>query len=187
MGAAASARQIEHGKRTLARALKAVPNNKYSWNKGAPYSRADPMKVGVELEQVRKEAKQLTPEAVVMWARSHATSALHSLFNWNDRDAADHYRRHTAQDIIIALRVVIREPSGPTHQRVFVRVTNSEPNQPSMYVHVTEVKKNPAWAAEIMKRAQQDLVAWAIRYKQLQDALPDVFDSIKEIIAKLDE
>lgn len=57
-------------------------------------------RLDVELRQVRGDLPLLRAEDVVEWARKNKRSALHTQFNWNDRDAAERYRIDQARALI---------------------------------------------------------------------------------------
>ncbi len=67
--------------------------------------KADPQKIGRALAKIAEaNAGRLTPGAVVEAARS-PNSALHRHFEWDDRKAAEAYRRDQAREIIAVIRV----------------------------------------------------------------------------------
>lgn len=64
-----------------------------------------------ELDRIRSEYGRLTPNNVVR-AATPKTAPLHDRFDWDDKVAGPKWRRHQAQDLIVSVRMVYREPTA---------------------------------------------------------------------------
>lgn len=56
--------------------------------------------VAAELKKLKRLNGAYDPEDVVSWAKSHPKSKLHSLFEWDDSEAAAEYRKLQARHVL---------------------------------------------------------------------------------------
>jgi len=138
---------------------------RYEWANGfTPKVNADD--VGAELERLRQEAGgELYPETVVAAAQD-PRSPLHSLFEWNDVDAADRYRITQARGIIRRLRVV---QQGTKEQPRVVRLAFVSPGQVKHpgYIPTDEAVADPVKRDQLVANAVAALEGWIARYKSM--------------------
>lgn len=64
-----------------------------------------------QLQKLYDENRRLTPVLVLTEARD-PDSPLHTLFEWNDSEAAERWRLQQARELIRSVRVVYREATG---------------------------------------------------------------------------
>lgn len=62
------------------------------------FSELDPQKVGEELARILDEDGEITPEGLLRRAQD-PSNYLHSAFEWDDKKAAEKYRRRQARDL----------------------------------------------------------------------------------------
>ncbi len=80
--------------------------------------------VGETLHQIRSRRGKLTPIDVVDAARSKK-SVLHRYFEWNDRKAADEYRKEQARYLIACIVTIQAGDDEVRPVRSFVSINNS--------------------------------------------------------------
>jgi hypothetical protein len=93
----------------------------YEWKTGTRYAVAAE-DAAVELERIRNTFGDLNPEAIVRES-SPTDAALHSMFTWNNRAAADKWRTQEARKIVRALVVVDEQED---QQPVYVHVNTED-------------------------------------------------------------
>ena len=137
-----------------------------------------------ELEEMARElGDKLTPEAVVDRARS-ANSALHSMFSWDDADAAEKYRLLQARGLI--RRVVVHlEPHKPNEPpvRAYLNVDRGSRE----YVAVSVVQSSPEATRAVIAHLLIDLrsvQARLLRYADALDASDELRASIDKFLAR---
>lgn len=105
--------------------------NKYSWKYNV---KADPQKVGMELEAIYEENGKLTPPLIVEDARN-ADRETHRLIEWNDSAAAENYRLEQARYIVRNIIIVRSEPAPEkTEPKVIQIHSESNPQAPEAKV-----------------------------------------------------
>lgn len=143
-----------------------------------PGATKDAKAVGEHLELLRKKCKgELTPEDVVNDAR-HDNSPLHSYFEWDDSEAAQHYRLQQARGLIRAVvAVYVSDDKPAVRQRAYVHVP--EPDAPHYREsgHAMSVSKTRKM---VLQRAWRELQSWRQRYRDLQE-FADLFEVVDEV------
>lgn len=152
---------------------------RYCPSVGAKYGEEKAQLVGMELEGMMREGIDITPEALVERARN-PKSALHSLIEWDDKVAAEKWRKHEARQIVNHIEIVVKKSDTEEEtKKAFYSITlESKPNQPPIkaYRHVTVLENNEQ-AREILEaQAQAELRSWAARWEHFQ------FPSLQGII-----
>ncbi len=127
--------------------------------------------VGVAFEEIRRE-QPLTPAAIVDYARPEG-NPLHPLFNWDDADAAEKYRRRQANDLIVDIVVVENGPSGePTERLAYVSVQFTEEKR--SYVDTVEAMSSEEVEEQLTREAIAALEGWKRRYGWLKSLAKEV-------------
>lgn len=147
----------------------------YKWKlKG--YYKVPAQVAGEELERISKENGDLTASGIVEASRPE-TAKLHSIFNWDDTDAAEKWREQQARrmtDNLVTVRV-INETKQHEPVRAFVHIQGE-------YKPVDVVVKNKDYKDEMLESAYRELKAFEIKYRTLSQ-LAKLFDAIDEVLA----
>lgn len=158
----------------------------YAWRDGARLqkgARVPAQTVGARLESLRAEAGgELMPEAVVADARDPA-SPLHSLFEWDEAEAAHQYRLVQARALIRAVVVRYRDaPEGGTRSAVaFVNVRQGDRQY---YTATAVAMADPDRRSIVLRQAWEDFQALRRRYADLAE-FATLFAALDEIEAAL--
>jgi hypothetical protein len=154
----------------------------YAWRDGARLqkgARVPAQAVGERLERLRAAgAGELTPEAVVEDAR-HPASPLHSLFEWDDTQAAHQYRLVQARAVIRAVIVRYRAAAGDGARSV-VAFVNLKDGDRQYYTATAVALSDPARRAIALRQAWEDFQALRRRYAQLAE-FAQLFAALDEI------
>ena len=136
-----------------------------------------PMKVPVqtavaELDRIRGQSEDgtLTPQAVVDASRAE-DAPLHSLFEWDDRVAAERYRTVQAQYII--RNITVQEAADDTPVRQFV---HAEKGYTTLYAAMSNEELRKA----LLTNALEELEAFKAKYRALSE-LAAVFEAMDNI------
>lgn len=129
--------------------------------------------LGETLEAIERKGIALTPERLVEVA-SPPDSPIHHLFTWDDKDAADAWRRSEARKLIRHLEVVVDDRGREVKTRSFVSLT-MEPSVPEAepdknnrhYVRVSDMHQDPVAREQVKQTALVQLRNWVARYKNL--------------------
>lgn len=148
---------------------------KYKWRDGCRL-RGSANSVGLELERIREDHGELTPNVVVEEA-SAPGSPLHCYFEWDDTAAADEYRKHQARNLICSVVVTYRKGNNKREVRGFLSLENGE-NPGRAYHPVEEAMTSAAMRARLVDRALRDAELWKMRYDRLVE-LAEIFEAIE--------
>lgn len=134
--------------------------------------KANAEKVYSDINQIEEK----TPQNLVDYAEEHPDCELYKCFTWDDRKAANEYRKSEARQV---LRLLVytedtEEDEAPTMIRVLQNVEQE-------YKPVKLIVKNNDEYKTLLKRAKAELAAFRLRYKQIAE-LETVLDAIDEII-----
>ena len=126
-------------------------------------------KVAEALEAIHEKYGELKPGLVVDEARD-SSHPLHSYFEWNDGLAAERWRLNQAGQLIrkIRLRVVTEGGEEITTPRYLsVQYKGDEDRADHRYVKSEVAMADPLTRETIIRRAQQDIRSWTLRYESL--------------------
>jgi hypothetical protein len=143
----------------------------YAWRDGVRLqrgARVPAQVVGERLEQLRAGAGgELTPDGVIADARN-PNSPLHTLFEWNDSDAAHQYRLVQARALIRA--VVVRYRAAPeSGGRSIVAFVNVKQGDRQYYTATAVALADPQRRAIVLRQAWEDFQALRKRYADLAE------------------
>ena len=152
----------------------------YSWKED---SRApgDPNVFGRAVEGLSKDG-QVTTQAIVDAARP-ADSPLHAMFLWNDKEAAETYRRQQAGLYIRCLCVVGELGTGKVCHLSHVKIGHKEEGN-NCYVTLKKAMSSEEMRAQVLNDTLMLLEGIQKRYANLVE-LSKVFAAIKEARAAL--
>lgn len=142
---------------------------RFTWTNGYRSShRTDAQSVGEELEAIRAASNgQIQPEDVLRKAADKG-SAMHTIFEWDDTEAAHQYRIEQARGMIRAVRVEIVRPNKEReYVRCYANVQNEDERE---YRAVEEILDNSSLRKQLLLEAIQQLKAFRERYKEFTDA-----------------
>ena len=126
--------------------------------------KADPEKIGAELERIASANKGRLQPGYVMTDARRRTSPLHPHFEWSDKVAAEAYRLDQARTLIRSVRIIAADDEPPQH--AFLSITDKHG---TAYHTVAEVLGSSEMQMALMRQAQRDLQAWERRYRDLSD------------------
>lgn len=133
-----------------------------------------------ELHAIAETKGLLTAEAVLDAARNKA-SALHPLFTWDTKRAAELRRLDEARAIIMSVKVRFEvDPAKPSmNVRAFVSLA-SDRVAGGGYRPIKLVMEDPRQREQLLRTAIEELSALRKRYEHLQE-LAKVFAELEEV------
>lgn len=134
--------------------------------------KANAEKVYSDINQIEEK----TPQNLVDYAEEHPDCELYKCFTWDDRKAANEYRKSEARQVLRLL--VYTEDTEEDEEPIQIRVLQ---NVEQEYKPVKLIVKNNDEYKTLLKRAKAELAAFRLRYKQIAE-LETVLDAIDEII-----
>lgn len=139
---------------------------KYAWALGGepPSVRADV--VGRWLIEFERETGELPKRRDLLAAAKPADSALHDLFEWDNRRAAEGFRLHQASMYLCRLRIEVVTPAGRTHTvRAFVSVTPA--GRDRGFMAYDQAMADPILREQFVSSALDDLTNFAGKFGTL--------------------
>jgi len=148
----------------------------YKAAKGAQFTDDDAEKLGLVLEKIGFSAK---PEQIIAEARPK-NSPIHHLFEWDDSEAAEKYRRWQARSHTNHLQIIIKTEQGQEVTRAFhsVTITSDDGSRERAYCHMDSVAENPDLREQVIAKALAELNGWRARYAQYKRVFSEVFEAI---------
>lgn len=136
--------------------------------------------VGAECERIERENGSVTCERLVDSARSK-TSAIHGLFEWNDKIAGEKWRIQQAKTILCCLKVSVSEDgeSEPKKVRAFLNANPADVR--AEYFNIEKTLTNVDLMAGVLNRAKKELQAFVDKYRTLKE-LATVIEVIDEYL-----
>ena len=132
-----------------------------------------------ELERIREKHGILRPELVVEESRD-ASALLHRCFQWDDKAAAESYRREQARKLIDSIQVVIVNSDIRCSVRAFVNVRPAEDERRS-YTPLAEAIHNEKMYADLLAQAKEEMSAFVTKYSQISELNPVKAEMLKAI------
>lgn len=134
--------------------------------------KANAEKVYSDISQIEEK----TPQNLVDYAEDHPDCELHKCFTWDDRKAANEYRKTEARQVLRLL--VYTEDTKEDEAPIQIRVLQ---NVEQEYKPVKLIVKNNDEYKALLKRAKAELAAFRVRYKQIAE-LETVLEAIDEVL-----
>lgn len=156
--------------RGAAGAVTTAPDEDFRWKDGARAPAGlSAAAVAQRLEEIRERTGALTPEAVVDDARPEG-SPLHPAFEWNDRKAAEEYRKEQARHLIRSIVIDARrlDVAAPAPVRAFF-VVRPAAEAREEYVPVRVVMLDAALRRQVLERALTELRQFQVKYAALRE------------------
>jgi hypothetical protein len=118
------------------------------------------------------------PEHVVRRAQNK-NSALHELFEWDDKKAGHQHRLEQARALIMSVQVTYVHDGKPIVHRVFVSLADDR-IEGKGYRTIEAVMKDPSKRAQLLSTALAELGALKKRYGRLKE-LTRVFTALDKV------
>lgn len=132
---------------------------------------------------LEKKHGELTPQ-LVLWEASRESSPLHSMFVWDDSEAADLYRTYQARGLIRRVKVKIVDYRSESEQetRALVHVVrkNEDSQTRSVYLHVKSVLDDADLRNQMLNKAHRELMSFRAKYSVLSE-LSRLFEAIDSL------
>ena len=134
--------------------------------------KADPEEVYKELQTL----EHVDADSIVELARNE-TSVLHNLIDWEDKVAAEKWRKHQGRMIMCNLVVdkIDKTTNEPIQIRVFSKLDGESGYEPTEQCLVIEESYN-----KLLEQAMRELRSFERKYKSIKQLAP-VFEAIYEI------
>ena len=129
-----------------------------------------------------KNEKGLTAEAVVDEARNKS-SPLHSMFDWNDTEAAEKWRIQQARVLINQIKVEINEKEYFAFENLTLEINESSNRE---YRTMVEIMSDKDMCQQMINKAYEQLLYWKAKYgiytefKEVLKAIQKVGKTIKK-------
>ena len=152
----------------------------YKW-KGRDY-KVKAEVVGKELEKLKKKNGEVTAGDFVDAARSKE-SPLHSLLEWDDKKAAEGYRRQQATQIICHLAIEMDDTEETATVRAFMNVADEADNptrRTGSFIDTQTAFENKETRELILRCAIRELKEIRQKYAKLQE-LATIFEAIDKM------
>ena len=143
----------------------------YSWS--GPKRAVSAEKVAKHIAKLEKKYGEVSAEVFLESARSEK-SEMHTLFEWDDKAAAEKYRIAQARIIISSIRVnVVSEDTEPVITKAFVQYEAKQ----SGYISICKAMEDKEKRENVMEQAKKELRWFTEKYKSF-DELSGVIDAI---------
>ena len=137
--------------------------------------------MGETLEKISQK-ETVTAESFLKESRPKE-SPTHSLFEWDDKIAAEKYRLRQATTIInqIQVEVIVKEnKNASVNAPAFVNVMPKATGTKGMFVSFTDAMNNEEMRKTVLKNAISELIAFKNKYNNYQE-LAGVIDAINKL------
>lgn len=135
----------------------------YSWS--GPERAVSAEKVAKHIAKLEKKYGEVSAEVFLESARSEK-SEMHTLFEWDDKSAAENYRMAQARIIISSIRVnVVSEETEPVITKAFVQYESKK----SGYISICNAMKDKEKRESIMEQARKELKWFTEKYKSFSE------------------
>lgn len=131
---------------------------------------------GKELERIREKYGTLEAEKVVEESKDDS-SVLHSIFEWDEKKAADSWRVNQAKALIRSIVVNVEREEIKCKVRAFVSVSNA-PGEKATYVPINDASNNEYAKWYLMNCAKHDMECFTSKYRTLSE-LGEIISQMK--------
>ena len=150
----------------------------YKWAEHARQN-VTAQKAGEAVTRIIETKGDCSTADLVAAARSKR-SLIHNLFTWDDRHAADLYRRTEARSVLNNLRIFVESSGEEISIISHVHVTI---NGAGTYVTTARAMSEQELRAQVMSEALQGLQGWQKRFHDLEELQP-VFAAIAQVSSR---
>jgi len=133
-------------------------------------------KVIDEIFRIHKE-KGLTAENLLKEAKKKS-NPLHSLFRWDDKEAAYLWRLQQARVIINEVKIIVEDKEYYAFENVRVEIKDGKGQRE--YKLRDEILKDDSLRTQVVESAYNQLLYWKSKYEDYKEFEP-VFEAIKKI------
>lgn len=134
---------------------------------------------GEELARIEAEHGSLSPSLVVDASRDE-NAVLHPVFDWNDKTAAEKYRRVQAGNLIRAVVVQVEEAPSVGPVRAFVNIKAEGYAREGQYLNVYDALSDEETRRQMVNNALAELESVRRKYRGLAE-LDAVFSEIDRL------
>lgn len=134
---------------------------------------ADPVKVHEELQTLEER----TPDAIVELARNE-NSVLHDLFDWDDKIAADKWRKQQAR--IISCNLIVEKHDDKRDKPIELRLYHMSEKRGS-YEEINFFASNADEYEKLLASAKRDLESFKTKYRTLKELKSLLEEAIEEL------
>ena len=135
--------------------------------------KADPVKVHEELQTLEER----TPDAIVELARNE-NSVLHNLFDWDDKIAANKWRRQQAR--VICCNLIVEERDEKHGKPIELRLLHMSEDRGS-YEEINFFMANADEYDKLLASAKRDLESFKAKYRTLKELKSLLEETINEL------
>ena len=152
---------------------------------GSPFTDDDAAEIGPELERLAQRGAS-SPDEIVAYAKATETPLRkHLHLDRPMEDVADAWYRNRARKVAGSIMVRVKVGDGYREMRAFhsVAVQVAEGGRETRgvrYVTVAQVRNDDDLSAQVIERAQRELIAWRERYEMYSDYFGPVFAAIDQ-------
>lgn len=139
----------------------------YKW-KTPVYSKVSAQTAGEHIEELERQLGEVTPKILLDDSRP-VDAVLHSLYEWDDTEAAEKWRLQQSKNIIGNLVIVSVENLGEINEPVRAFVSVSNRNEKASYVSTVTALSNEETRQRVLKNAEAELHMFTQKYKELLD------------------
>lgn len=136
--------------------------------------------VGATVERLAKENDGVCAPALLVAEARPRDSVLHGLFTWNNRKAADEWRKQEARQVVKSLVVVVDDSDARPPAFVHIRV-DTDDGEREGYSATLDVIKDVDLRAQALNEAVATLRGFRRRYEALTELQPvwEALDAIE--------
>lgn len=132
-----------------------------------------------QLQEIRAKHGKLTPSLVVDAARNKA-SPLHGRFDWDNRAAAESWRREQARHLIKSVRIVYAVDGEDHSVRAFHAVRQDHLDEP-VYEPSEAVATDPLLRQIVLRQMERDWESMYARYGRFREFVELVHASMEKV------
>lgn len=133
-----------------------------------------------EFEIIEQQVGILTAGTIVDAARAE-TSPLHLCFDWNDRVAAEKWRRSQAGDMLRALVMIEPVPDEKMKSVVVRAFASVRTDNVQHYIPMIKALSDDEYRQQILDQAAEELLSFRQKYHEIQE-LAEVINAIDRIL-----
>lgn len=166
-----------------------MTTREYFAKSGSSLSKEDAEIIGPEIERLA-DGTGITPSAVVL-AAVPRSSPLHPYFEWDDSEAAHHYRLIQARKLMGSIEVKIVASDGSEHRvRSFfaIPVAPGATREEHKFMPIEVIRADTDMSMNVIEEAYRALTGWEQRFQTYQKIMPTfqekfgpVFDAINKV------
>lgn len=145
--------------------------------------------VGEHIEDLRAAAGGKLAAADVVADAKLPHSPLHSLFPWNDTEAAQLHRLNVARHLLRSIEVIWEDlghekmVAAPMFVNIASPAEDGATSEHASYMSLKNALKDPVLRKQVLERALAEADAWATRYERFKE-LSGIVKAIKAAKAK---